>query len=118
MATIFLSMPPSTNSIWRSVNGRNIVSARYREWKKTAGLELMAQRPVRHLGPVAVTIMLVPPDKRRFDLDNRVKPVLDLLVSGGIIEGDDSRIVKRIVVEPGEGKPGAYVECHSSPSRH
>src|SRR6476620_12266894 len=109
MHTITLPWPPSANSIWRSVGGRNVASEGYRAWKRTAGLELMVQRPKKHTGPVSVEIRLSPPDRRRYDLDNRVKPVLDALVTGGIIEGDDTRIVRRIVIELGDGDPGACV---------
>ena len=42
-------------------------------------------------GPVEVTIQAHPPDKRRRDLDNIIKPVLDALE--GLILVDDSQVV-------------------------
>ena len=38
-----------------------------------------------------------------------MKPVLDALVTGGIIEADDTRIVRKITVELADGDPGACV---------
>jgi crossover junction endodeoxyribonuclease RusA len=63
-----LPFPPSTNRLWRVVEGRAILSKAYREWIAEAGLELMRQRPKRYDGPVALSIELGPPDKRRRDL--------------------------------------------------
>ena len=42
----------------------------YREWVANAGAELLVQRPKKHTGPVAISIDLGLPDKRRRDIDN------------------------------------------------
>jgi Holliday junction resolvase RusA-like endonuclease len=42
----------------------------YREWVANAGAELLVQRPKKHTGPVAISIELGLPDKRRRDIDN------------------------------------------------
>ena len=100
--------PPSVNRIWRSVNGRAILSADYRAWRKAASQELMlVQRARPQLGPVEITIELCPPNKRVIDIDNRAKACIDLLVSCGIIEADDSSVVRKVVIELGEGFTGA-----------
>lgn len=69
----------------------------------------MIQRARAVSGPVSVTIELAPPHKRRYDLDNRAKAVLDLLVKNAIIEADDTTIVKRVVLTEGEGFSGARI---------
>lgn len=98
-ARISLPFPPSVNALYRAVGGRSILSAEYRAWKQEAGLVLAAQRPGKVPGRVAVTVELCAPDKRRRDADNAgLKAVLDLLVSHGVIEGDDSRFVRRAAV--------------------
>jgi hypothetical protein len=54
---------------------------------------------------------LVSPTKQAFDLDNRTKAVLDLLVAHHVIESDDCGIVKEITLELGDtGTPGASIE--------
>ena len=101
--------PPSTNSLWRARAGRNILSQHYRDWRKTAGLEVMAQRPKKHSGPVSIAIELSAPNKRAFDIDNRSKALLDLLVMCHVIEADDSSVVRELHVRCGEGFTGARV---------
>ena len=109
-----LPWPPSTNAIWRSYRGRVVRSAAYKSWQVRAGKEIMVQRPGRHKGPVSVHIELASPTKRAFDIDNRVKPILDLLVDMQIIEGDDNAIIQQISVCRGQGFVGVRVEVVSS----
>ena len=80
-----------------------------RVWADRASKELLAQkvRPIK--GPVEVDIELCSPTKRSFDLDNRIKAVLDLLVKCYIIEADNHSIVRRITALVGEGFEGARI---------
>lgn len=101
MAEVRLALPypPSLNDIFRQFNGSHL-SEKYRLWRDEAGWRLKEQRPARLSGPVAVSVALVAPDKRRRDLDNvGFKAVIDLMVKHEIIEADDSRIVRRIEAE-------------------
>lgn len=108
--TLLIVWPPSVNSIWRAVNGRNIVSKRYREWKEHAGRTLLSQRPKKIKGPVSIAIELTPPDKRARDLDNHVKPIFDLLVTHQIVEADDCRTIREFLVSLENSEiPGARV---------
>jgi crossover junction endodeoxyribonuclease RusA len=94
---LVLPWPPSANSLWRAVKGRNIMSARYRDWQYEAGQCVGLQNPPNVKGPVNLTIELTPPDRRRIDLDNRLKAVIDLLVKHRVIEADDNTVVRQIV---------------------
>ena len=58
----------------------------------------------------SIAIKLMMPDKRRRDIDNRIKPILDLLCAHQVIAGDDSSIVKAVSVSLAHGGPGAHVE--------
>lgn len=107
-----LSWPPSTNQLWRSFNGRNILSKEARQWFVKAGNELLEQGVKPVFGPVEVSIELCSPFNRPFDLDNRTKAVLDILVKSGVIEGDGNKIVRKIAVSIGETK-GATVTIRS-----
>lgn len=99
MTTVTLPFPPSVNALYRAVGGRSILSETYRRWKREAGLTLLSQRPAKVAGTVSVNVELCAPDKRRRDVDNAgAKAVLDLLVSHQIIEGDDSRFLRRISI--------------------
>jgi crossover junction endodeoxyribonuclease RusA len=104
MTTISMPWPPSIHKVFKRHNGK-FMSAEYRRWRDEAGWLLKAQKPAAITGPVSVRIDLCAPDKRRRDSDNYTKAPLDLLVAHGVIEADDSRILKSITarwVESGE----------------
>jgi crossover junction endodeoxyribonuclease RusA len=87
--------PTSTNSIWRT-NGSGITyrSGKYRQFLKTAAIDIKATVWTEQLEPwkdhdkVSVSIALFPPDNRIFDIDNRVKAILDMLTICGIWTDD------------------------------
>lgn len=91
-----LPWPPSVNNLYINAGRKRVRSPRYRKWQDEAGWALKAARPPAFDGPVSVTIELCPPDNRRLDADNRNKPILDLLVSHGVIKDDDSRHVRSV----------------------
>jgi Holliday junction resolvase RusA-like endonuclease len=103
---IYLScpFPPSANRIWRAVGGKNIKSKEYRDWKAEAEWRLALQMPkggerpiwLRQL-PLSLTIALTPSDDRKWDIDNRIKPVCDALQGAGWFK-DDSQIHHLIVM--------------------
>lgn len=108
--TYTLPWPPSVNTLWRAVRGRNILSKRGREFYEDGQRVLLPQpRPSSPLlGRVSVTITLLPPTRRGYDIDNRTKAVLDLLTKAGIWADDEQ--VTRLLVEKGEvTKGGAAV---------
>jgi len=86
-----VSLPPSTNALWRTWRGRVHRSQRYNAWRESDGWELAIQRPAKVAGPVQVVIVAGKPDRRRRDVDNLGKAVLDLLVAHQVIE-DDSKV--------------------------
>jgi Holliday junction resolvase RusA-like endonuclease len=96
-ARLMLPFPGSINGLWRCIGGRNILSKKGREYQAAAQQYLMTQRPLpRFDSPVSVEIALCPPSRRRMDIDNRIKPVLDALQEAGVL-ADDS-LVHRLVV--------------------
>lgn len=107
--TFLLPWPVSCNAIWRAYRGRNILSQPARAWNDIASKELAIQRPKPITGPVSVTIELSPPTKRSYDLDNRIKICLDLMVRSAIIEADNASIVRELHVSVGTGFTGARV---------
>lgn len=104
LARFVLPFPPSVNGTFRKHNGSHL-SEKYREWRDHAAMRLMLYR-CRHIpGPVMPEIAYRAPDKRYRDIDNLLKAPLDLLVKQGIIEDDNSRVVREIRarwVEEGE----------------
>lgn len=87
-------LPPSANSIWRSVNGKVLRSAEYRQWLQATAWDIKAQAGSRRMrGAYEAEIIFGRPDKRRRDLDNRIKPLSDALVEAGVVR-DDSLCVR------------------------
>jgi crossover junction endodeoxyribonuclease RusA len=89
-------MPPSANRIWRVARNRVHKSAEYREWLDESAVLVKRQGvPTEPIGyPVSVEIVVGRPDRRKRDLDNRLKPALDLMQHARIL-ADDS-LVHRI----------------------
>ena len=73
--------------------------------------EIMAQAKKKKIvGPFKLTMMVRRPDKRRRDLDNLIKPVLDALKKGLVIE--DDRDCEWIDVWWADIEPDVIVELH------
>ena len=71
----------------------------YQDWILQAGYRLNAQRHAPVPGKVSLLIEVAEPaTKVRQDIANREKAVTDLLVTHGIIEGDDQRFVREITM--------------------
>lgn len=98
---IALPWPPSTNNLFVTVAGhkKRVTSPDYAKWQREAGWTLQAQRPPKFTVPVTIGIELCPTHNRRFDLDNRNKAVLDLLVTHGVIADDNSNLVREVSVK-------------------
>lgn len=89
---------PSVNNLFLNVSGRGRVpTKRYSQWRAEAAAMLLTQKVRRIGGQVNIYLTFEERDKRRKDLDNKIKAPVDLLVHHGIIDGDDSRFVRRLV---------------------
>jgi len=91
---------------FRNVAGKGRVrSKKYVAWAKEAGWAIRAQRAGRLSGKVEVEIGV----KRiaAADIDNRIKPALDLLVTMGVI--DDDANIERVTAEWRDDIEGAVL---------
>jgi Holliday junction resolvase RusA-like endonuclease len=93
MFEVELPYPPSINHYWRRVGHHTLISRTGRAFRAEV-VAILAQRRVRALdGPLEIEIELHPPDRRRRDVDNALKSLLDALQHGGAY-ADDSQIVR------------------------
>lgn len=102
-----LPYPPTVNTYYTVARGRKILSKKGRAYKKEALGWLLEQNvPKGSEGAYSVMIYVRPPDKRRRDIDNLLKPLLDSLVDYGVIPDDsmifDLRIQKFDPVKGGQ----------------
>jgi Holliday junction resolvase RusA-like endonuclease len=95
-----LPYPPSVNHLWRRFRNRTVLSREGRDYRRDVRLALAAGRVTPLLGPLAVSIDVNPPDRRRRDLDNLHKALLDALGRGGAYF-DDSQIDRLTITRCG-----------------
>lgn len=108
-----LPYPPTVNHLWKRYRNRTVLSREGREYRRAVRLAL-AMRSVRPLlGPLVVAIEVHPPDRRRRDLDNLHKLLLDSMGNGGAYF-DDSQIDKLTITRCGIVR-GGKVRVHVTP---
>lgn len=92
-----LPYPPTVNTYWRRVGNRTVLSAGAKRYRENVGAAVLQQgRRRTFTEEVALEVEFRPPDKRRRDLDNLLKGVLDSLAYAGVYL-DDSQ-VRRVVM--------------------
>lgn len=85
-----LPMPPSANGLFaNAASGGRFKTEEYEAWLSEAGWRLQEQRPARISGAYEIQIAIPRPNtNRRVDLDNRAKPLNDLLTKHRVITDD------------------------------
>lgn len=99
-----LPFPPSVNTLFRNLpKGGRVKTTRYKEWiNKAAGIFDTQPHKRIHGDNLELNIMLYRPDKRKRDLDNYLKALLDFLVTTKVI--DDDSCINWISIRWSEGK--------------
>jgi len=87
-----LPYPPSLNHYYRRVGPRTLISREGRTYRERVCAIVAASGVPAFTGPVEVKVELYPPDRRKRDVDNALKSLLDALEKGGAYR-NDSQIV-------------------------
>jgi len=86
---LLLPFPPSVNHYWGQAGNHRFIGKKGREFRQ-AVLDACLEAKVSQLdGPLAVHVSLFPPDKRKRDIDNVLKPLLDACEHAGCFENDN-----------------------------
>jgi crossover junction endodeoxyribonuclease RusA len=107
---LVLPWPPSVNAYYRHLSkgplaGRTLISKDGRIYRDTV-TEIIKRRNLKTMeSRLMVTIEANPPDRRRRDLDNLLKALLDALVHSGVI-ADDS-LIDHLTIYRGPRCPAA-----------
>jgi len=109
MTVLTLPWPPSVNHYWRHVGARVLISRQGREYRRAVirDLQLQTFPPSGKHHRLAVNINVFPPDRRRRDLDNLLKSVLDAMEHAGVY-ADDAQI-DQLIVSRREALPGGQL---------
>jgi len=104
--TIDLPFPPSANTYYRTFKGRMLLSEKGRQYKQAVALACYRKGlPKTMTGRLVVDILATVPDKRKRDIDNLHKALLDSLAGVGVFRNDeqidDLRIRRVGVTAPG-----------------
>ena len=105
-----LGLPPTVNHLYRtSRNGVRYKTPQGKEWQNvTASIMAAAKKnPKPYGGDVALEIVFRTADRRRWDMDNRIKALQDCLAMAGVIE--DDRQIQRLHVEQQAGSQTATI---------
>ena len=84
-----LPFPPSMNTMWRNFRGRTVLSKAGKVFREEVQ-EIVINQNIPKFGDrkLKVTMILRPRDKRKTDIDNRIKAVLDALEHAGVFDDD------------------------------
>jgi len=109
-----LPLPPSSNHYYRRVGRATLISRAGREYRAGVRAALAAMRTRRMDGRLALVVIVFPPDRRRRDLDNLLKCLLDSLQHGGLYEDDSA--IDRIDIRRGPVTRGGGVHIRIAPA--
>jgi crossover junction endodeoxyribonuclease RusA len=108
-----LPWPPTSNNLYPTgSDGKRHPSRQAMSFRDSASaivrVEMMRQRFAALAGPVFVSILLIPPDGRKYDIDNRCKALIDSLEAGGLF-ANDAQVQHLEVRNLGPMRPGEGV---------
>ena len=88
---LILPLPPSVNSYWGFAGSRRFLTLAAREFKKEVAHIVSQQSVIFGDKRLSLTATLYFKDRRKSDIDNRIKSLLDALVQAGLFD-DDSQV--------------------------
>lgn len=111
-----LPYPPSVNDYWLPIKGshRKRICPAGIKFRKAVFAIFFCSQPQPIPGRVKLEFFVTPPDRRKRDLDNVGKALLDALQHGGLyaddVQVDDLRFVRMEPATPGGVKVFIYVK--------
>jgi crossover junction endodeoxyribonuclease RusA len=109
-----LPYPPSVNNYWHASGKRRYISPAGKKFTEEV-FAVVKQSGYKSFGEIklAISVMIHPRSKRKFDLDNTLKAILDALMKAGMYD-DDSQF-EFIEIARGEEVTGGQAVVHIYP---
>ena len=98
-----LEFPPSVNNLFANGSRGRFTTPAYKAWQDRCEAVILSMKPGRISGPVRLSLVYEDKPRRR-DLDNLLKPAIDILVKHKIIDGDHRNIVREIRASWGQNR--------------
>ena len=109
---LYLPFPPPANNLFLNISGSTrIPTAAHQSWRAAAANAILRSRSRRMNGQVEI-LMVFRERAGRGDIANAASVCLALLAAKGVIESDDSQVVRRLTLQWGD-VPGAMIEIRS-----
>lgn len=89
MINLSLPFPPSVNHYWGQSGVNRFIGKKGREFRLAVAEACLEEKVKALEGALSIYISLFPPDKRKRDIDNVVKPLLDAMEHAGCFENDN-----------------------------
>ncbi len=111
---LYLPWPPTVNNYYKTArNGHKYLDKKVRKYRDLVAEAISEQAPGLTLTEqLFMEVYLFPPDRRKRDLDNYMKGLLDGITIAGLWE-DDSQI-DQLHIYRGERMPEGYVKVELS----
>ena len=100
-----LPYPPSVNHYWGQAGNHRFIGKKGKEFRERV-MDAVNEAKIQALeGRLAVHVALYPPDRRKRDIDNVLKSLLDACEHAGCYENDSQidelHIIRRDVIKDG-----------------
>ena len=106
MIQLLLPFPPSVNHYWGQRGNHRFLGKRGKEFRQQVAEACLESGIKTMHGRLAVHVALFPPDRRKRDVDNILKPLLDACEHAGCFV-DDSQIDELHIIRQDAKKGGA-----------
>lgn len=104
MIKLTLPFPPTVNHMWGFAGKRKFLKKEAHEFRQVVQ-EAAIEAQAKIFGRVAIFVALYAPTKRKYDIDNRIKALLDALQAAGVFLDDEQIdfiwLVRRDVIKGG-----------------
>lgn len=109
-------LPPTVNHLYRTSRktGRRYktsIGKLYQDYVTLMLSTLWGSRPA-YTGAIELRIKLISSDRRKWDIDNRVKALQDCLELGGVVKNDTQVEILHVEREYGE-RSATYIEINA-----